>query len=669
MKSKKIKSLTKQLNKILHGKQFNKGVVISLNGYWGVGKTYYWKKYSKTLQIKIQNKLDKNYEKVNDDENTMNNKFQKVKDVITDTFSKNDEVITHEKELMSNIKDTLYPSRKKANVIYISLFGLHSVKDIKSKIFAKMSSTNGLIDKFQKAFGKFKLSGLEINSVIDTFKAEDYKNTVICFDDFERISSNLNIREVLGFIAELKEDKKCKIVLINNNGILKEQDDLNVKNIYNIEIKDKLIDKELTKEIVQTNNHKIFSNYVEKIIDFEFYYNPTTKDNFGAIKKNLLNGDDLKFVDWDKVLEYLEKYVQVNKRNNVRFLKKFIYKLLMNKDYFDFDVIDKTVKMYIVIKLFSMTYELNSNYNLFMLRSQNIKELDDFITHMYENQPIDANKFKNFLQNINKEHNKNVISEKKEKEYFNFKADIDEKINDYYVSDDSRHDLANKIYNNLNDKKDELDVIFGFNLKYIVKRLNHIDKCKEDELQKLLEDTIAKIIDSFGTSEKYKDTVLSQQEEFANNKLISEKIEYYLENLEKDNNIESEFIRAKKALDLNNNHSNVSQMSFIKNINNQKHIEFISKKEGYFKLCINLINQDLHTIGDTLLDACAVQLLDVFVKIYKKNDEEKINYIYKEKIEVFLKNNAYDINQKESYYCRYTEWENIKKDLEEIINM
>lgn len=51
----------------------------------------------------------------------------------------------------------------------------------------------------------------------------------MCFDDFERISPNLSITEILGFISELKEQHKCKIVIINNNDSLKEQDSLNHK--------------------------------------------------------------------------------------------------------------------------------------------------------------------------------------------------------------------------------------------------------------------------------------------------------------------------------------------------------------------------------------------------------------------------------------------------------
>jgi hypothetical protein len=42
----------------------------------------------------------------------------------------------------------------------------------------------------------------------------------VCFDDFERLSPSIKLEEVLGFIAELKEQKECKVVMILNEGKL-----------------------------------------------------------------------------------------------------------------------------------------------------------------------------------------------------------------------------------------------------------------------------------------------------------------------------------------------------------------------------------------------------------------------------------------------------------------
>jgi len=41
--------------------------------------------------------------------------------------------------------------------------------------------------------------------------------TIICIDDIERRRKNLDLRDVLGLITRLKEQKHCKVWLILND--------------------------------------------------------------------------------------------------------------------------------------------------------------------------------------------------------------------------------------------------------------------------------------------------------------------------------------------------------------------------------------------------------------------------------------------------------------------
>jgi predicted AAA+ superfamily ATPase len=51
-KSIKIKELEKQLNSVLNDKDTQKdGVVVSIEGPWGVGKTYFWHDYVSRYNI------------------------------------------------------------------------------------------------------------------------------------------------------------------------------------------------------------------------------------------------------------------------------------------------------------------------------------------------------------------------------------------------------------------------------------------------------------------------------------------------------------------------------------------------------------------------------------------------------------------------------------------
>ena len=49
------------------------------------------------------------------------------------------------------------------------------------------------------------------------------KETIVCVDDIERRGDKLSIREVLGLVLHLKEQKKCKVIMILNDEKLEEE--------------------------------------------------------------------------------------------------------------------------------------------------------------------------------------------------------------------------------------------------------------------------------------------------------------------------------------------------------------------------------------------------------------------------------------------------------------
>jgi mannose-6-phosphate isomerase class I len=51
---------------------------------------------------------------------------------------------------------------------------------------------------------------------------QDFKDIIVCFDDFERLSSSMELKEVLGLISELKEQKNCSVVMILNEDELRD---------------------------------------------------------------------------------------------------------------------------------------------------------------------------------------------------------------------------------------------------------------------------------------------------------------------------------------------------------------------------------------------------------------------------------------------------------------
>lgn len=238
--------------------------VLVIKGDWGVGKTFFWNKY----------------------------------------YNEN----------KSNLKQIVYS--------YVSLFGKNSLSDIKREIFhlAKPIKKDKIESSFQQQTEE--ISGIyecipwlnpkekivhkipflkpivkyadntpllfRATNLISNLEYSLINNYLVCFDDLERRGSGLSIKEVMGFIDELAQRKKCKVVLIFNEETLHNEDD---KEIFNI--------------------------YREKIVDIELKFSPTIKENFDHVFfTNTQN--------YDYILGIIEK-LQIN---NIRFFKKLKQVLL-----------------------------------------------------------------------------------------------------------------------------------------------------------------------------------------------------------------------------------------------------------------------------------------------------------------------------------------------------
>jgi len=182
--------------------------VMAIKGDWGVGKTYTWKKYLK------------------------------------------------------NAKDSGHVGMERYS--YVSLFGINSLDAFKYSIFENVVSkdligteasietfkenTSGIIESFgRKAINLFKggpfLKGF--SPAIESLSFLSLNKTIICIDDLERKGSKLDIKDVLGLVSLLKEQKNCKVVLLLNDG------------------EDGLDD---------------YVKYREKVIDIELKFDPTSDE-------------------------------------------------------------------------------------------------------------------------------------------------------------------------------------------------------------------------------------------------------------------------------------------------------------------------------------------------------------------------------------------------------
>jgi hypothetical protein len=143
---------------------------------------------------------------------------------------------------------------------YVSLFGIASLSELQTAIFAKSRDVKSIDADFDLvAMGKrWKESGSDLFAMaagfLGTLKKAPYLNnvsialdaiaphliskTIVCLDDFERLSSQLRVDELLGFISSLKEEKNCKVVLIFS------EENLEAVDTYK-GYREKVVDKEL----------------------------------------------------------------------------------------------------------------------------------------------------------------------------------------------------------------------------------------------------------------------------------------------------------------------------------------------------------------------------------------------------------------------------------------
>jgi hypothetical protein len=152
---------------------------------------------------------------------------------------------------------------KQSGYAYVSLFGISSVVELRKMIFAKHKplalDTKRKWWRNAKKFSSQAIGLMDVGYLKNTeIFSEWIQNTIlqdfiICIDDLERKEDSLTGSALLGFITSLREEHKCKVILIYNDAEVSE--DLN----------------------------KHFGEYREKVVDREVAYTPSVIDNYRLI--------------------------------------------------------------------------------------------------------------------------------------------------------------------------------------------------------------------------------------------------------------------------------------------------------------------------------------------------------------------------------------------------
>lgn len=399
-----------------------KEFVTILSGEWGVGKTYFWEEF--------------------------------VKDNLT----------------------------KKKNV-YISMFGFNSISEIKTNILLEVSPTKKKINWInQRASGVIRnlkgalkiddvnipLDGALISSIFAMLTQGDFKNVILCFDDIERISNKIELKEFMGFLSELKEKNKCQIIVILNENELESLSQIDGKK-YN----------------------EIFSLYKEKIVDYEFHYKPSIKECFEVVKSKI------DYFDADEVSEFF------NKRNikNIRVMTQCVYHL--NKFSFIKECeLDKKIEHNFLVSaltafVFKTVYNLSENkFKKFLeYRKQFDKDKktndefnkygESFNSGVYYSEVDDVLYKYLYSLYINKDTLQTFLKDKNKNVQFLEIGEKLEKLGDDYKNDlkftKEKYDL--ELENILNENKENLSRVFS--IEKLKEWLDKLEKTSSGNKQKL----------------------------------------------------------------------------------------------------------------------------------------------------------------------------------------
>ena len=227
-------------------------VTICIRGAWGTGKTYAWKEWVKDSKDELQN----------------------------ERYS------------------------------YVSLFGIDSLEDLKFQIFQQalpkeQIGTEVTVESFKNLLVSMELGWRKcltsllplpyIANFSDAIRSAAFlamNKSLICLDDLERKGKNLSMADVLGLVTHLKEEKKCKVVIICNKGAFKSKDE------------------------------KEFDKYLEKVIDVEIEYKPSASEctaiafqKDSDLHKQLTDNCNKLGIDNIRILKKIEQFARELKRH------------------------------------------------------------------------------------------------------------------------------------------------------------------------------------------------------------------------------------------------------------------------------------------------------------------------------------------------------------------
>lgn len=277
--------------------------------------------------------------------------------------------------IKNNVMSTL---KEKGNYpVYFSAYGFNDLSDLKQELFYQIISALGSnkntlssISKINKKFKKISniLDNSKLKSIglISDWILESYNNAklnsstaeqsiVIFIDDLERVSKEIDLKDLLGFILnELLEKMKCKVIILSNSSEISDSEEFK-------KIKEKVISRTV-----------------------KFKYDMSTIEDM--ILKKSRNIFIKKYSSWIKTVLESQQVITEKKGLNMRTLFSIIEmfdfvesKLLVEINKLESNDLKTKMRKSIFLNIFVITNE----YKLGNIDEESLKSLDGLTNTRY----------------------------------------------------------------------------------------------------------------------------------------------------------------------------------------------------------------------------------------------------------------------------------------------
>ena len=360
--------------------------------------------------------------------------------------------------------------------IYISLFGLDSIEEIKIEIYSKL---NKVLNFIKNGINRIKGSSINLpfTSISIPYLENDIENAIekkckkekfiIVIHDLERKSSNIKMEAILGIIESISNIKNSLIIVVANENKINEKE----KSIY--------------------------LNFSEKVI--QKIYN-VDRYSYTAIDKILKNSIDT--IDIDKKLKKIISSATLeifnsNYVNNLRTLEKglnFVKLLIKHINFLELGLTNKQIFQLIIISLAIVIEDIKKKYSNSELSRNIIKNylkenelisykytLIEFIINIYYDLDLNESfqKINNWYKDLH------LIRTKKE--------DID----NFYLGEDELRQRIEEFYSKYVLEKNDIIDVYNWlqklnELYYYAEIIEAEDKFKYEEINEAMDKYLEK---------------------------------------------------------------------------------------------------------------------------------------------------------------------------------